>query len=79
MKSEVTTVKCWRCRYENIIYYGGQSDSGSIRCEICNAVIAEAGVDTLTIPETESQATSIKERHGDFTLVERIKRIIGWR
>lgn len=72
---DLSEIECWNCGSTQSIIYGGEADKGTEKCDDCDAVIAEKGLDSLTIPETESQATSIKERNNDFTFIERIKRL----
>lgn len=77
--SDNTTVECWSCGKEQTVTYGGRNNAvGTERCENCNEVIAEKGIDTLTIPENAEQAYMIKERNDDFSLTERLLRFISW-
>lgn len=75
--SSMSEVDCWNCRRTNNIVYGGEASKGSYRCVHCNRVIADRGIDSLTVASDKSEALSIKERRGDFTKIERIKRRLG--
>jgi len=69
-------VQCWSCGEINTIVFGGESEKGTERCDGCNEVIAEKEVDAITLPSNAEEAKSIKERHGDFTLKEKVKRTL---
>lgn len=75
---ESTTIKCWLCKDENDIIYGGESEKGPERCNSCNAVIADRKKDLLSIADSREHAEQIKERHNEYTLVERVKRWLSW-
>lgn len=77
MSSNIKKVQCWNCNEMNSVPYGGTADKGVKRCSNCNEVIAESEIDAVTIPSTKQQAMSIKERHDEFTRIERMKRRLG--
>lgn len=70
-------IQCWNCEEVNSVTYGGDARDGAERCDNCNEVIAESEIDSITIPESKEQALAIQERHGDFTMTERVKRKLG--